>query len=37
MKRREGETIYLLIVYTYLRTLSAYVKGTGFGVTYSTI
>ena len=35
MKRREGEVIYFLMVY--LTTLSAYAKGTGFGVTSSTI
>lgn len=35
MKRREEEAIYFLMVY--LTTLSAYVKGTGFGVTFSTI
>jgi len=35
VKRRGGEAIYFLMVY--LTTLSAYVKGTGFGVTSSTI
>lgn len=35
MERREGEAIYFLMVY--LTTLSAYVKGTGFGVTSNTI